>query len=126
MNDTFNQGGLNATTFPHWAVWNIPVGRKFLAEDLGLAANSGAGIKQLRYRGSCPPAGQTHIYTFTIYALSQASIAPIKAGGAALSFDNAPGQTVANTQDYAGVRAAITAANANLLGTDVFRATYRR
>jgi len=112
MNDTFNQDGLNATTYPHWAVWNIPIATTSLPENQGAAAigGAGAGLKQMQYRGACPPPGLAHTYTFTIYALST-TLAPTKAGGAALSFDNVQGGGAAvNVTDYAGVRAAIAGA----------------
>lgn len=62
-----------APTYAHWAVANIDAGTDSLPEafedDLvAVAMNSDA---KPAYTGPCPPAGSTHHYVLTVYALSQ-------------------------------------------------------
>jgi Raf kinase inhibitor-like YbhB/YbcL family protein len=64
---------LDAPDFAHWTVANIDASATGLAEgdvsDLAaVAMNSDA---KPAYTGPCPPAGSTHHYSLTVYALSQ-------------------------------------------------------
>ena len=64
---------LDAPAFAHWAVANIDAAARGIpegfADDLvAVAMNSDA---KPAYTGPCPPAGSTHRYTLTVYALSQ-------------------------------------------------------
>lgn len=66
--------------FRHWMVFNIPAGVHGLAAGAGAADGQGLPKGALQalndfgpkgYGGPCPPAGQTHRYVFTIYALNK-------------------------------------------------------
>ncbi|TWB42482.1 YbhB/YbcL family Raf kinase inhibitor-like protein [Nitrospirillum pindoramense] len=66
--------------FRHWMVFNIPVGVHSLPAGAGAADGKGlpqGAVQALNdfgpkgYGGPCPPAGQTHRYVFTIYALNK-------------------------------------------------------
>lgn len=62
-----------APTFSHWAAANIDASAGSVAEGftddlVAVAMNSDA---QPAYTGPCPPAGTTHRYVLTLYALSQ-------------------------------------------------------
>lgn len=64
--------------FTHWAIWNIPAAERIApavpagktVPSLG-GAVQGVGYGLHRYAGPNPPKGKTHIYRFTVYALSQ-------------------------------------------------------
>ena len=65
-------------TFVHWVIYNIPATRTSLDESIPFNREIllDAGIKQgvndfnqIGYKGPCPPAGKSHRYIFTIYAL---------------------------------------------------------
>lgn len=64
--------------FTHWVIWNIPAAERIApavpagktAPSLG-GAVQGVGYGLHRYAGPKPPKGKTHIYRFTVYALSQ-------------------------------------------------------
>lgn len=64
--------------FTHWAIWNVPAAERIApavpagktVPSLG-GAVQGIGYGLHRYAGPKPPKGKTHIYRFTVYALSQ-------------------------------------------------------
>lgn len=64
--------------FTHWVIWNIPAAERIApavpagktVPSLG-GAVQGVGYGLHRYAGPKPPKGKTHIYRFTVYALSQ-------------------------------------------------------
>ncbi|MDE1145744.1 MAG: YbhB/YbcL family Raf kinase inhibitor-like protein [Azospirillaceae bacterium] len=69
--------------FRQWLVFNIPAGVHSLPAGAGQPDGKAlpAGAVQSEndygapgYGGPCPPAGETHHYTFTIYALNQATL----------------------------------------------------
>jgi Raf kinase inhibitor-like YbhB/YbcL family protein len=71
-------GGAGPNPVFHWAVYDIPAAARGLPEavpvDAKLANPKGAmqGLNsrnEVGYRGPRPPAGETHNYTFQIYAL---------------------------------------------------------
>ncbi|MEN6336350.1 MAG: YbhB/YbcL family Raf kinase inhibitor-like protein [Phycisphaerales bacterium] len=75
-----------AGTFTHWILYNIPVDRHELTENMPhdetLPNGAVQGINdfgKIGYGGPCPPSG-THRYYFTLYALDT-------------DFDLPPGQT---------------------------------
>ncbi|HWB57265.1 MAG TPA: YbhB/YbcL family Raf kinase inhibitor-like protein [Gaiellaceae bacterium] len=59
-------------SFVHWVAYGIPPGQTGLAtgttEGLVEGANDAGG---LGWAGPCPPAGETHGYVFTLYALDE-------------------------------------------------------
>ncbi len=62
--------------FVHWTIFNIPAGKRGLAEGVPrseiLSDGSVQGITSYNtagYRGPCPPPGSPHRYYFKIYAL---------------------------------------------------------
>lgn len=67
-------------TWVHWLVWNIPVDRKAIPEDVpqeeevSVLAGARQGINdfdEIGYGGPMPPPGHgTHHYRFTVHALS--------------------------------------------------------
>lgn len=63
-------------TFIHWTIYNIPATANSLPPSLAqkpsLDQKISQGIndfKEVGYGGPCPPAGKTHSYIFTLYAL---------------------------------------------------------
>lgn len=55
-------------TFIHWLGWNLnPTVQLDEGKAFPIQGNNGYG--QVKYRGPCPPAGQTHRYFFKFYAL---------------------------------------------------------
>ena len=71
--------------FDHWLLFNIPVGTGSLPEgqpaSAGLPDGSLQGrnsFSRLGYGGPCPPAGQTHVYRFVLYALD--TVLELKSG----------------------------------------------
>lgn len=63
----------DAPTFVHWVIANIPPGRTGLAagEVVPTASSARNSMGKTGYFGPCPPAGRTHTYTLTLYAVSQ-------------------------------------------------------
>jgi Raf kinase inhibitor-like YbhB/YbcL family protein len=69
------------TTVPwlHWKAWDIPVGGATVTLPADAAATLPAGTQAMNdfpsygYGGACPPAGGTHNYVFTVYALNVAA-----------------------------------------------------
>lgn len=62
--------------FDHWVVYDLPASKTHLSageaisdKNLGLNGTEDAG-----YYGPCPPAGKTHHYIFTLYALDIPSV----------------------------------------------------
>jgi Raf kinase inhibitor-like YbhB/YbcL family protein len=62
--------------FTHWIIHGIPVDRRELPADIPKDSALPDGIRQgvndlgeIGYSGPCPPTGETHRYTFTLYAL---------------------------------------------------------
>ncbi|MBD3231758.1 YbhB/YbcL family Raf kinase inhibitor-like protein [Candidatus Dependentiae bacterium] len=65
--------------FVHWIIYNIPVTRKTLPENIpnnreillekGIKQGTN-DFNQIGYKGPCPPVGKIHRYVFTIYALN--------------------------------------------------------
>ncbi len=56
----------------HWIVWNIPIESTQVFEGVRPAGVVGRNLfGNFGYSGPCPPFGQSHRYSFTLYALSQ-------------------------------------------------------
>lgn len=62
--------------FDHWIVYNLPPTTRELAANARLSSDQvGQGSAGTAgYYGPCPPPGQIHHYTFTLYALDVAHI----------------------------------------------------
>lgn len=80
--------------FTHWVIFNIPVGDNELPEGIPAVAELADGSVQgandfgeVGYGGPCPPAGESHEYRITIYALLQPL--PASAGESQERFLNA-------------------------------------
>ena len=66
-------------TFIHWIIYNIPARARRLPEGIPQKPQVGNGdIQQgkndfgkVGYQGPCPPAGKSHRYIFTVYALDR-------------------------------------------------------
>lgn len=56
-------------TFVHWLAWNIKGDSTGLAEGATIPNQGKNGYKENRYKGPCPPPGNTHRYFFKLYAL---------------------------------------------------------
>ncbi len=63
-------------TFTHWVVFNLPKDSTGLPEGVtkdtvldGGALQGNNGARRIGYAGPCPPRGDPHHYTFTLYAL---------------------------------------------------------
>jgi Raf kinase inhibitor-like YbhB/YbcL family protein len=67
-------------TFVHWTMWNIDPATATIPENstpAGAVQGTNSFGRQ-RYGGPCPPAGQTHHYVFTLYALD--TLLPLATG----------------------------------------------
>ncbi len=80
--------------FTHWVIFNIPAGDNELPEGISALAELADGSVQgmndfgdIGYGGPCPPAGESHEYRMTIYALIQPL--PASAGESRERFINA-------------------------------------
>jgi Raf kinase inhibitor-like YbhB/YbcL family protein len=65
----------DANNFAHWVLFDIPSISTELPQgvtDVGVIGKNTTG--QLGYFGPCPPAGETHHYLFTLYALDVPSL----------------------------------------------------
>jgi len=103
MDDPDAPGG----TYVHWVLANIPAGESGLAAGQAAPAGAVQGTNSSRrsgYTGPCPPAGKTHHYIFTLYAVDQV-----------LSLEPAP--------DKAGL---LTALEGHILATGQLVGTYQR
>lgn len=59
----------------HLMVWNIPVGTTKFTQGIRPPGTIGRNIfGNFAYGGPCPPEGQTHDYTFTLYAIGNNSL----------------------------------------------------
>jgi Raf kinase inhibitor-like YbhB/YbcL family protein len=94
--------------FVHWVIYNIPPSAGGLPEGLADTGTLEGGILQgtnsygeLGYGGPCPPAGQTHTYVFTLYALDAALDLP--AGVSAESLRQAMNGHVLAQAELAGL-----------------------
>lgn len=72
----------------HWIIYNLPAETRGLPEDFqpgaGVPVDGALGANswgRTEYGGPCPPAGSTHRYVFTLYALDTT-----------LSFETPPGK----------------------------------
>ncbi len=80
-----DQQGRGGAGLWHWIVFDIPAGAAGLASSANGAAlprgaataTNGHGLRG--YSGPCPPRGETHRYTFVVYALDEAFV-PEEAG----------------------------------------------
>ena len=63
----------DSPTFAHWAVANIDAAVTSIPEGYAddLASTAMNSDAKPAYTGPCPPAGKTHRYVLTLYALSQ-------------------------------------------------------
>jgi Raf kinase inhibitor-like YbhB/YbcL family protein len=64
--------------YTHWVLFNIPPETRELAAAIadgesvaGIGLHAQSSFAQPGYRGPCPDPGDTHSYTFTLYALDQ-------------------------------------------------------
>ncbi len=69
---------VDANNFVHWVIAGLDPANPLVAENsVPLGAIEGqngfstAAVPDIGWRGPCPPAGASHIYRFTLYALSQ-------------------------------------------------------
>ncbi|HUA13848.1 MAG TPA: YbhB/YbcL family Raf kinase inhibitor-like protein [Verrucomicrobiae bacterium] len=60
----------------HWVLWNLPPGKRSLAEGAAKSATLPDGshqgsndFRKTGYKGPCPPPGKPHRYYFKLYAL---------------------------------------------------------
>jgi hypothetical protein len=80
--------GTGGAPFVHWAVTGLPATLTGIEED---ALPEGAvearnSSTEFGWYGPCPPAGETHSYVFTLFALSQPSgVAPGTSGADAIA-----------------------------------------
>ncbi len=77
--------------FVHWAIYNIPPWATGLPEGVPSTVELEDGAAQgpndygnIGYGGPCPPAGQTHSYVYTLYALDTALALPAGADAEAV------------------------------------------
>jgi hypothetical protein len=100
-------------SFVHWAIYNIPAKLNHLPKGISRDKTLPNGTMQGRnsfhrfgYDGPCPPANETHHYTFTFYALNK--VLNVKHGAAVDDLQNAmQGHIIATTQlmgTYASTR----------------------
>lgn len=55
--------------YTHWVVFNIPSMAREIPEGTQIGIIGAAGSGERRYEGPCPPPGETHTYSFRLYAL---------------------------------------------------------
>ncbi len=56
-------------TYVHWVVFDIPAMASEIPEGRQIGMLGSTGSNEKRYEGPCPPQGQTHTYSFRLYAL---------------------------------------------------------
>ncbi len=56
-------------TYVHWVVFNIPPTTTTIAEGVQVGTVGASGSGENKYEGPCPPPGETHTYSFRLYAL---------------------------------------------------------
>lgn len=93
----------------HWMIYNIPSSEKSLVNARTQASIESIGGKSLRnswgkyyYLGPCPPSGQTHTYSFRIYALDVADLSEINAESDKIEFENAIKAHTITTGSFTG------------------------
>ena len=75
----------------HWVLYDIPAATSSLPESLATTATltTPAGAKQKAYQGNAYmgpcPSGMTHTYTFTLYALSVATLPGVTASSSTMA-----------------------------------------
>jgi Raf kinase inhibitor-like YbhB/YbcL family protein len=57
--------------FVHWLAWGIGSGKRSLARGERPPYEGRNDFGKVRYGPPCPPAGETHHYVFTLYALAK-------------------------------------------------------
>jgi len=74
-----------AGVWVHWVIYNIPVGKDGLSENIAKESLLPDGARQgvndsgdIGYGGPCPPPGKAHRYVFKLYCLD--SILDLKSG----------------------------------------------
>lgn len=55
--------------YVHWVVFDIPAMATEMPEGTQIGIIGSAGSGQKKYEGPCPPEGETHTYSFRLYAL---------------------------------------------------------
>ncbi|HEY1264356.1 MAG TPA: YbhB/YbcL family Raf kinase inhibitor-like protein [Terriglobales bacterium] len=67
-----------AGTWTHWVLFDLPPGKRQLAENVSKVGELPAGGRQgkndfgkIGYGGPCPPPGKPHRYLFKLYALDR-------------------------------------------------------
>ena len=55
--------------YTHWVVFDIPPMAREIPEGMQIGMIGSAGSGEKRYEGPCPPEGETHTYSFRLYAL---------------------------------------------------------
>ncbi len=58
--------------YVHWVVFDIPAMATEIPEGMQIGILGSAGSGEKRYEGPCPPPGETHTYSFRLYALDNA------------------------------------------------------
>lgn len=99
----------DAATFIHWILYNIPDTETHMTTDSGTPTGATTvtnGFLTNGYGGPCPNIGDTHTYTFTVYALDVADATGI------VGFDDSSNA------------AFIASINANVLDTATFSGSY--
>jgi len=56
--------------FVHWLIWNIHP-TEMILENSAHGVEGKNGFGKIKYQGPCPPEGETHRYSFKIYALDK-------------------------------------------------------
>lgn len=101
--------------FVHWIVYNIPTSVSELDANISGNVPSGAsegpthyGSGISGYGGPCPPAGETHTYQFTVWALGIEDLADDSVIGSSL-LDATAGQLMAAIERHAEESASFSA-----------------
>jgi Raf kinase inhibitor-like YbhB/YbcL family protein len=108
MDDEVSPCGVGTSACKHWAVLNITKTMTALAEGATIGAPMVQGNNydgSAKYEGPQPPAGATHTYKTTIYALKSGYTAPTDAAGAThsrASFEAAFASHIVAKATYSG------------------------
>jgi len=83
----------------HMTVWNIPIGTTKFTQGIRPPGTIGRNIfGNFAYGGPCPPEGEAHDYTFTLYAIENNSLSITSDAGLAEAKKEIEDNSIAKTK----------------------------